>query len=291
MPFNPPPNWPDFPPGWSPDTEWRPDPSWPPAPPGWQFWTSDEKPSDPARRRTSGHLPGAISFVAVIAVGGIALATWEHLTAEEPSPAPPPQTDETLVAPTFVPRHSDVPEQVDPGDFSSWQPFGGIEADVSPAGRVVVLDTHDTTDTWTTKWSGIALRDNTTCSMSMSGRVRDISHRRAVPGGYGIGIAWVDGTAGREVLTGAAVQYDFGRQGYRLTTYPEDSDTALIEAPVDNDWHSFTVDIDSTGTAIFQLDGVPVVNDKLESSCGRPVIRVWAGAVEFADIAVELRPT
>ncbi|TDO10470.1 hypothetical protein EV580_4759 [Mycobacterium sp. BK086] len=38
--FNPPPNWPPMPPGWTPDAEWKPDPSWPPAPPGWQFWVA-----------------------------------------------------------------------------------------------------------------------------------------------------------------------------------------------------------------------------------------------------------
>ena len=36
--FNPPPDWPAPPLGWTPPPGWQPDPSWPPAPPGWQFW-------------------------------------------------------------------------------------------------------------------------------------------------------------------------------------------------------------------------------------------------------------
>ncbi|MGV0864394.1 hypothetical protein [Mycolicibacterium sp. XJ652] len=40
MRFNPPPNWPIPPSGWTPDEDWQPDPSWPPAPPGWQFWVA-----------------------------------------------------------------------------------------------------------------------------------------------------------------------------------------------------------------------------------------------------------
>lgn len=36
--FNPPPNWPPPPPGWTPTPDWKPDASWPAAPPGWDFW-------------------------------------------------------------------------------------------------------------------------------------------------------------------------------------------------------------------------------------------------------------
>jgi hypothetical protein len=36
--FNPPPDWPVPPLGWSPEPAWKPDPSWPAAPAGWQFW-------------------------------------------------------------------------------------------------------------------------------------------------------------------------------------------------------------------------------------------------------------
>lgn len=39
--FNPPPNWPPAPAGWTPPEGWRPDPSWGPAPVGWNFWVDD----------------------------------------------------------------------------------------------------------------------------------------------------------------------------------------------------------------------------------------------------------
>lgn len=41
--YNPPPSWPQAPPGWQPPDGWRPPPEWPPAPPGWQFWTLAER--------------------------------------------------------------------------------------------------------------------------------------------------------------------------------------------------------------------------------------------------------
>ncbi len=36
--FNPPPNWPKPPDGWTPPSGWKPDPSWPPPPDGWELW-------------------------------------------------------------------------------------------------------------------------------------------------------------------------------------------------------------------------------------------------------------
>lgn len=39
--FNPPPNWPVPPPGWTPPPGWAPHPAWPPPPAGWQLWIAD----------------------------------------------------------------------------------------------------------------------------------------------------------------------------------------------------------------------------------------------------------
>lgn len=39
--FNPPPNWPVPPVGWTPSPGWAPDPAWGPPPEGWQFWVDD----------------------------------------------------------------------------------------------------------------------------------------------------------------------------------------------------------------------------------------------------------
>lgn len=43
MRFNPPPNWPRLPDGWSPPPGWQPDPSWPQQPPGWPLWIADDE--------------------------------------------------------------------------------------------------------------------------------------------------------------------------------------------------------------------------------------------------------
>ena len=40
--FNPPPNWPKPPDGWTPPAGWTPDPSWPAPPDGWELWITPE---------------------------------------------------------------------------------------------------------------------------------------------------------------------------------------------------------------------------------------------------------
>jgi hypothetical protein len=42
MRYNPPPNWPKPPEGWTPQPDWSPDPSWPPPPPGWKLWVEED---------------------------------------------------------------------------------------------------------------------------------------------------------------------------------------------------------------------------------------------------------
>ncbi len=43
MRFNPPPNWPQMPEGWTPPVGWKPDPSWPKPPSGWPLWVADDE--------------------------------------------------------------------------------------------------------------------------------------------------------------------------------------------------------------------------------------------------------
>jgi hypothetical protein len=45
--FNPPPNWPPAPPGWTPPPGWQPDPAWPAPPQGWPLWVEDTPPQAP----------------------------------------------------------------------------------------------------------------------------------------------------------------------------------------------------------------------------------------------------
>jgi hypothetical protein len=63
MRFNPPPNWPPAPTGWTPPPGWQPDPSWPPVPPGWQLWVPD------APRRKTGLIIGAVAAFLLVVVG------------------------------------------------------------------------------------------------------------------------------------------------------------------------------------------------------------------------------
>lgn len=43
MRFNPPPNWPQPPEGWTPPPGWQPDPSWPQPPWGWPLWVDEDE--------------------------------------------------------------------------------------------------------------------------------------------------------------------------------------------------------------------------------------------------------
>lgn len=62
--YNPPPEWPAAPAGWSPGPGWRPDPSWPAAPDGWQLWVEDD--------HTRGHASGRRRSALLVAAGLVA---------------------------------------------------------------------------------------------------------------------------------------------------------------------------------------------------------------------------
>ena len=64
--YNPPPNWPDQPAGWTPPPDWEPDPSWGPPPYGWQLWLEDSPASRSIPRR---HLIVVVGFV--IGIGAL----------------------------------------------------------------------------------------------------------------------------------------------------------------------------------------------------------------------------
>jgi len=59
--YNPPPNWPPAPAGWTPPPGWQPDPAWGPAPPGWEVWADDKD----ARRKTNKTILKAFGAVVV----------------------------------------------------------------------------------------------------------------------------------------------------------------------------------------------------------------------------------
>jgi hypothetical protein len=70
MRFNPPPNWPPVPPGWTPPPGWQPDPSWPPPPQGWQLWVSEGSPP----RRKNLLILGSLAATLLLVAGAVIAA-------------------------------------------------------------------------------------------------------------------------------------------------------------------------------------------------------------------------
>jgi hypothetical protein len=311
--FNPPPNWP-VPPRWSPPPNWDPPLSWPPAPPGWIFWLSEpvagpQNSAAPVSTLEDDTLEGdaqsppprpwwrppASVIVYPVALAVLAAIGLGFVFVDHPSTRIRLLPDNQSIAPTSGPQTGteNVPTWRDPGwvtplyiDFAGWTKFGGIDAAFSDSGESVVLDTHDTTDTWHTKWSGLISPKTTACAMRIAGRVRDISHTSGVPGGFGIGVGTLGpgNTDGAE-LAGSAIQFDFGQQGYRTAIYPSDSDHGLVSAALDHQWHQIDVVINADSHTL-AVDGHTAATTPAGGQCGRPVIRVWAGSAEFDQFTV-----
>jgi hypothetical protein len=227
--------------------------------------------------------------LAVLATLGIGFLVVDHRSVRVRSL---PQTQ--IINPARVPSSVSAPGWREPpwgstglySDFANWTKFGGIDAAVSGNnGGSVVLNTHDTTDTWHTKWSGL-ISPTTACAMRIVGRARDVSHAAGVPGGFGIGVGTLGpGNPDGAELTGSAIQFDFGQQGYRTAMYPSDSDHGLTSAPLDHDWHQIDVVINPTSHTL-AVDGRTVVTTPAAGQCGQAVIRVWAGSAEFDQFTV-----
>ena len=234
---------------------------------------SPEGPRNDGALKAALILAGAIVFAAVAAVV-VAIAVRQP----RPSDGHQASATETLsTAPSLNPHTAT--------SLTDWSQFGGIDAHPGQQADSIVLDTHNTTDTWTTKWSGLTDPVGSACTLHFSARVRDISHTLGVPGGYGIGLATTQNDpSGQVTLNGTAIQYDFGQQGYRTATYPDDGAFGIVPASLDHDWHNIEVSFDSEGIVSETADGVVVVHQSVSKLCGQPVIRVWAGAVEFADV-------
>ncbi len=65
--YNPPPNWPSPPAGWTAPGGWQPDPTWGPPPDGWQIWIEDEASKPWVKRHKV--LTGLLGLAIVVAVG------------------------------------------------------------------------------------------------------------------------------------------------------------------------------------------------------------------------------
>lgn len=66
--YNPPPNWPPQPPGWSPPPGWQPDPSWGPPPEGWQLWVNEKRGNWFSRHKVLTGLGAAVLLIAAISI-------------------------------------------------------------------------------------------------------------------------------------------------------------------------------------------------------------------------------
>jgi hypothetical protein len=66
--FNPPPNWPAAPAGWTPPAGWKPDPTWGPPPPGWQLWIGDDS-RHPMNKRPLKIIGGLVAALLLMGIG------------------------------------------------------------------------------------------------------------------------------------------------------------------------------------------------------------------------------
>ena len=248
MRFNPPPNWPPFPPDWRPGPGWQPDPSWPPPPPGWALWVDDQyryAPTEPGPPHRSGArrwwlIGGAVLAVVVLVAGGTVIAT----KALRDNTASTNGTTTPFNGLTIVPTHP--PE---PTDFTNWTRVGGVDATFTDNGRTVRLEASAPTT-----WAGLSQPGDPACSLRFTGRVRTAA------GGYTVGLTTAAGPAG--------------------------TDSGPIPAPPGNDWHTIDVTITKAGEVSVDLDGKSAFRGTTAPGCGRPAIRISAGATEFTDVLV-----
>ena len=110
--FNPPPNWPAPPAGWTPTPTWRPDPAWGPVPEGWQLWVEEPKPEPvQVKEATIEPLVPEDSAAEVAPAEQVAepVATEHAVEAEQPAEVAAPLTVETHVveAPVAEPALSE----------------------------------------------------------------------------------------------------------------------------------------------------------------------------------------
>ena len=109
--FNPPPNWPAPPAGWTPTPTWRPDPAWGPVPDGWQLWVEepdpepidvDDAPLEPLISEESAEALGASESVAEAPAEPVAEPAVEvtEISAEVPVPVEEAPAEPVATEPT-----------------------------------------------------------------------------------------------------------------------------------------------------------------------------------------------
>src|SRR5215207_6806986 len=105
--FNPPPNWPAPPPGWTPPQGWKAPANWPPPPKGWKFWRPDEKDGSWFGRHKTLTSVGGLAALVLLLIGTIASG------GDDPAPnaaaTPTAGASSTATAPTPTPKPSPTP--------------------------------------------------------------------------------------------------------------------------------------------------------------------------------------
>ncbi len=111
--YNPPPNWPQPPAGWTPPPGWQPDPSWGPPPPGWQLWETDGASSK--KLVIGGLILGFLLLGGCAAVGvGVLVARSGGSSDSSSVAAPIPSTPDTPDATTEQPPAQGPSEPPEP---------------------------------------------------------------------------------------------------------------------------------------------------------------------------------
>lgn len=112
--FNPPPNWPAPPAGWTPTPTWRPDPAWGPVPDGWQLWV--EEPDPEPIDVDDAPLEPLISEESAEALGA------SEPAAEAPAEAPAEPVAEPAVEVTEISAEVPVPVEEAPAEPVAAEP-------------------------------------------------------------------------------------------------------------------------------------------------------------------------
>ena len=128
-------------------------------------------------------------------------------------------------------------------------------------------------------WGGVRALTKA-CDYKFSAQARVLSGK-----GYGLNVRETFGP-GDVAQEGHGFQYDPGAEGLRDIEYPdvEASPTALLLT--DNGWHTVVVEVQD-GRYRTTLDGALVFTGTTAATCGQLYIRVWSGAAEFRNVALE----
>src|SRR5215203_3537790 len=107
--FNPPPNWPAPPPGWTPPQGWKAPANWPPPPKGWKFWLPDEKDGSWFGRHKTLTSVGGLAALVLVLIGTFASGgdnPVPNATGTPSSPAGPMATPTSKPSPRPQPSPS-----------------------------------------------------------------------------------------------------------------------------------------------------------------------------------------